>query len=60
MLVKVVDGVVLCILEYYNVMSGVLKNFLDYLSSSEFIYKLVVLLVVVGGGKGGINVLNSM
>ena len=41
-------------------MSGALKNSLDYLSSSEFIHKPVALLAVAGGGKGGINALNSM
>ena len=54
-LVKAADGVVLCTPEYHNAMSGALKNSLDYLSSSEFIHK-----PVAGGGKGGINALNSM
>ncbi|HDR3882471.1 NADPH-dependent FMN reductase [Bacillus thuringiensis] len=59
-LVKAADGVVLCTPEYHNTMSGALKNSLDYLSSSEFIHKPVALLAVAGGGKGGINALNSM
>ncbi|MBJ8115297.1 MULTISPECIES: NADPH-dependent FMN reductase [Bacillus] len=54
-LVKAADGVVLCTPEYHNAMSGALKNSLDYLSSSEFVHK-----PVAGGGKGGINALNSM
>ncbi|PFZ92601.1 NADPH-dependent FMN reductase [Bacillus wiedmannii] len=59
-LVKTADGVVLCTPEYHNAMSGALKNSLDYLSSGEFIHKPVALLAVAGGGKGGINALNSM
>ena len=59
-LVKAADGVVLCTPEYHNAMSGALKNSLDYLSSNEFIHKPVALLAVAGGGKGGINALNSM
>ena len=50
----------LCTPEYHNAMSGALKNSLDYLSSSEFVHKPVALLAVAGGGKGGINALNSM
>lgn len=57
---KAADGVVLCTPEYHNAMSGALKNSLDYLSSSEFVHKPVALLAVAGGGKGGINALNSM
>src|SRR5690348_14151474 len=59
-LVKEADGVVLCTPEYHNAMSGALKNAFDFLGSSEFMHKPVGLLAVAGGGKGGINALNSM
>lgn len=54
------DGIVLCTPEYHNAMSGALKNALDFLGSREFTHKPVALLAVAGGGKGGINALNSM
>ena len=54
------DGVILATPEYHSSMSGVLKNALDFLSSDQFTHKPVALLAVSGGGKGGINALNSM
>lgn len=54
------DGVVLTTPEYHSGMSGALKNALDFLSSEQFAHKPVALLAVAGGGKGGINALNSM
>lgn len=53
------DGILFVMFEYYGVMSGVLKNVFDFLNSVYFVYKFVVFLVVLGGGKGGINVLNN-
>ncbi|AXN39916.1 NADPH-dependent FMN reductase [Peribacillus butanolivorans] len=54
------DGVILTSPEYHGSMSGALKNALDFLSSDQFTHKPVALLAVSGGGKGGINALNSM
>lgn len=59
-LVKEADGVILTSPEYHASMSGALKNALDFLSMDQFSSKPVALLAVSGGGKGGINALNSM
>lgn len=46
--------------EYHNGMSGALKNCLDFLGGEHFKHKPTLLISVAGGGKGGINGLNSM
>lgn len=58
--VKEADAVLLLSPEYHSSMSGTLKNALDFLGSEQFHQKPVGLLAVAGGGKGGINALNSM
>ncbi|MFB5284490.1 NADPH-dependent FMN reductase [Peribacillus sp. Hz7] len=58
--IKEADRVILATPEYHNSMSGALKNALDFLSAEQFTNKPVALLAVAGGGKGGINALNSM
>ncbi|UII56771.1 NAD(P)H-dependent oxidoreductase [Cytobacillus spongiae] len=58
--VKEADGVIIATPEYHNAMSGALKNMFDFLSSEQFSHKPVALLAVAGGGKGGMNALNSM
>jgi len=54
------DGIVICTPEYNNAMSGALKNLVELLGSEPFKKKPISLLAVAGGGKGGINALNSM
>jgi len=54
------DGFIICTPEYHNSMSGALKNALDYLSSKQFRRKPVAMGAAAGGGKGGINALNSL
>ncbi|MGD8188401.1 NADPH-dependent FMN reductase [Brevibacillus ginsengisoli] len=46
--------------EYHNSMTGALKNALDFLGGKQFKNKPVALAAVCGGGKGGINALNSL
>ena len=54
------DGFVITTPEYHNSMTGALKNALDFLSGKQFKNKPVALAAVCGGGKGGINALNSL
>ncbi|HZG13834.1 MAG TPA: NADPH-dependent FMN reductase [Candidatus Bathyarchaeia archaeon] len=54
------DGFVITTPEYHNSMSGALKNALDYLGGRQFKGKPVVIGAAAGGGKGGINALNSL
>ncbi|MYL18595.1 NAD(P)H-dependent oxidoreductase [Halobacillus litoralis] len=46
--------------EYHNGMSGALKNALEFLDSSDFKGKPILLCSVCGGGKGGMNAVNQM
>ncbi len=46
--------------EYHSGMSGALKNALDFLGGKYFRGKPVSLVAAGGGGKGGINALNSL
>ncbi|MFP7485987.1 NADPH-dependent FMN reductase [Priestia filamentosa] len=59
-LVHSADAIILTTPEYHGSMSGALKNMFDFLTFEQFKGKPVGLLAVAGGGKGGINALNSM
>ncbi|MDR7074221.1 NADPH-dependent FMN reductase [Fictibacillus barbaricus] len=46
--------------EYHNSFSGVLKNAFDFVSGEQIKGKPIGIIATSGGGKGGINCLNSM
>lgn len=46
--------------EYHNSFSGVLKNAFDFVSGEQIKGKPIGIISTSGGGKGGINCLNSM
>lgn len=54
------DTVIFITPEYHGGMSGSLKNFLDHLSKKDFNQKVAGIISLSGGGKGGINALNSL
>lgn len=54
------DAIILATPEYHGSMSGALKNALDFINKTYFINKPVALIALCGGGKGGINALNSL
>lgn len=54
------DGFFITTPEYHNGMTGALKNALDFLGGKHFKNKPVAIAAVAGGGKGGINALNSL
>ncbi|TYR80538.1 NAD(P)H-dependent oxidoreductase [Priestia megaterium] len=58
--VEEADAILIATPEYHGAMSGALKNALDFLNSSYFAHKPMGLIAVAGGGKGGINALNSV
>lgn len=54
------DGFIVCSPEYHSGMTGALKNMFDLTDSELFEDKPTLILSVSGGGKGGVNALNSM
>jgi azobenzene reductase len=54
------DGFFITTPEYHSGMSGALKNALDFLGSAQFKGKPATIVATSGGGKGGINALNSL
>lgn len=59
-IIKQSHGVVLGTPEYHSSISGVLKNFLDFMRFEEFEGKMVGLVGVSGGNLGATNALNSL
>ncbi|NGQ97457.1 NAD(P)H-dependent oxidoreductase [Brevibacillus sp. SYP-B805] len=54
------DAFIICTPEYHGSMSGALKNALDFLGGKQFKGKPAIIGAAAGGGKGGINALNSL
>ena len=54
------DGFFIVTPDYHNGMSGALKNALDWVGGDQFRNKPTSIAAVAGGGKGGINALNSL
>ncbi|MFB5660309.1 NADPH-dependent FMN reductase [Alteribacillus sp. HJP-4] len=54
------DGIIICTPEYHSSISGALKNALDFLGPGQFEGKATAILAAAGGGKGGINALNTL
>lgn len=58
--VKEANGIILATPNYHGTLSGVLKNALDLMSTSEFEGKVVGLVGVSGGRMGGASTLNTL
>lgn len=54
------DGFFITTPEYHSGMSGALKNALDFLGGAYFKGKPATIAATSGGGKGGVNALNSL